>query len=863
MGRMLRLSLRRLTSDKRRAFSTGLAIILGVSFLSATLVLGDTMSAGFKGLFAEANAGIDLAVRNENGLGSPGDESFIRHTTDEALVGEVRAVPGVAVAVAEVRGTAQVIGSDGSAIGGDGPPTVGQSWIDDPVLNPFRIREGRAPVTEGEVLIDAYSAREGAIAVGDLIEVRVPDVIEVEVVGIAGFGDRDSFAGATFASFDEDTAQRWFTGEDQVSSILVRAADGTDAEALRNRVAAAVGDGSEVLTGSELASEQERAIEGDFLGFVKVLLLAFAGVALVVAGFSIYNTFTIMVSQRSRESSLMRALGASRSQVLWAVAAEAVLVGLAASALGALAGVGLADGLRRLMASAGMDMGMEALTVNSSALIVAVGVGLVITVLSSVIPAVRGSRAAPLAALRATAVEATSVGRARILAGAGTLLSGAATVAGSGRVAVGAAADGRAGGGAAALLALGAVAVLVGAVLLAPLAAIPFGRVVGKLTGLLWPSGRISGRLAGRNVVRNPRRTASSAVALVVGVAVVTLFATLAMSMKTALDDIVTRSFGGDIVVSSDWGSAGISPVTVADIEALPEVDRTLTLSYGRATIDGRDRDVVVTDITGLDALTELGVDEGSFAATGIGGLALSRPLADELGLAVGSTLTTGFADGERTDLVVGAVYGETDLMGDVLVHLDDYLPHAPRTPVEVVLLTVADGVDLDTVKASLIETSGRGGPNVQTRQEFIDSIAADLDQVLTMVYALLGLAVLIALMGIANTLALSVHERTREIGLLRAVGQSRRQLRATVRWESVVTAALGAVGGLALGTFLGWGVLRVAFARTTGVDSAFTVPTSSIATIVVLAVVAAVIASVRPARRAARLDVLDALATV
>jgi putative ABC transport system permease protein len=329
------------------------------------------------------------------------------------------------------------------------------------------------------------------------------------------------------------------------------------------------------------------------------------------------------------------------------------------------------------------------------------------------------------------------------------------------------------------------------------------------------------------------------------------------------MDDIVRRTFGGDIVVSSQWGSAGIGASVVDDIEALPEIDRSLTLSYGMATVDGSDRDVVVTDITGLDALTELGVDEGSFATTGPGRLAVSRQLADDLDLSVGSVLPAGFADGEVADLTVGAVYRETDFMGNVMMHPADYLPHAPQTTVEVVLVSLADGVDLEAAKATVVEMAGRGGPDVQTRDEFIDSIAAELDQALTMVYGLLGLAVLIALMGIANTLALSVHERTREIGLLRAVGQSRRQLRSTVRWESVVTAALGAAGGLALGTFLGWGVLRVAFARSEGLDSAFTVPTSSITTIVVLAVLAGVLASMRPARRAARLDVLDALATV
>ena len=851
---MIRLSLRRLLSDKRRTVGTGLAIVLGVAFLCATLVLSDTMRTGFAGLFGEANAGIDLAVRNETGFGEQGSELFLRGTTDEAVAARVAAVPGVAAVAAEVEGVAQIVGSDGDAIGGGGPPTVGAAWIDDPELNPFVIREGRAPAGPGEVVIDAGSASTGGLTLGDRVELRVPEVVQSEVVGIVGFGDRDAMAGATFAGVDHDTAQAWFTGPGQLTSVLVRAEDGVDAAALRNAVAAAAGGGSEVLTGADLTAEDEAAIASDFLGLVESALLAFAGVALVVAGFSINNTFMILVSQRSRESSLLRALGASRAQVLRAVAVESIVVGLVASLVGSFVGLGLAEVLRRLMASSGMDFGAGGLVVSGLSLALAVGVGLVITVLSSVLPAVRGSRAAPLAALRATAVEATVVGRFRVVVGGLFLAAGMALVVASGS-------------GGMAPLGGGALAALVGSVLLAPLAAVPVGLLLSRVTARLWPSGRIPGRLAGRNVVRNPRRTASSAVALVVGVTVVTLFATMAASMKTAMDDTVRRTFGGDIVVSAEWGSAGVSPGLAAAIGDLPEVEHAVPLRTGMVRIDGGDREVAVADPVALAPLADLGVAEGSLAATGPGQVAVSRAVADGLGLtvgsAVGSPVDIGFVDGATAALTVGAVYTETDLMGGVIVHPDDYLAHDDRALLDAVLVTVADGSDLGAAQAAVSGLARtQGDPDVMTRDEFIASVAGEVDQVLTLVYGLLGLAVLIALMGIANTLALSVHERTREIGLLRALGQSRSQLRATVRWESVVTAALGAAGGLALGTFLGWGVMRAAFADT-GFDAVFTLPVTSIVAIVVLAVAAGVVASVRPARRAARLDVLDALATV
>lgn len=851
---MIRLSLRRLLSDPRRTVATGLAIVLGVAFLAATLVLSHTMRTGFAGLFGEANAGIDLAVRNETGFGEEGSELFVRGTTDEALVARVGAVPGVAAAVAEVEGVAQIVGADGGAIGGGGPPTVGAAWIDDPELNPFVVREGRAPDRPGEVVIDAGSALTGGLGIGDEIELRVPEVVRAEVVGIVGFGDRDAMAGATFAGVDPDTAQAWFTGPDQVTSVLVRTEAGVDAAALAGRVREVAGAGHEVLTGADLTAEDRAAIESDFLGMVETALLAFAGVALVVAGFSINNTFMILVSQRARESSLLRALGASRAQVLRAVAVESTVVGLGASVVGTGVGLVLAEGLRRLLASSGTDFGAGGLVVAGSSLAVAVGVGLTITVLSSVLPAVRGSRAAPLAALRSTAVEATAVGRVRVGTGGAALVAGSALVV-------------AAGDGSMARLGAGSLLALVGTVLLAPVAAAPLGALVARLTGLLWPSGRIPGRLAGRNVVRNPRRTAASAVALVVGVTVVTLFATMAASVKTAMDDTVRRTFGGDLVVSAEWGSAGVSPALAAAIGGLPEVVHAVPLHTGVVRLDDADREVAVGDPVVLDRMADLGVTEGSLAGTGPGRVAVSEKAAGELGLApgdaVGATLPVGFVDGATAVLTVGAVYTETDLMGDVIVHAEDYLIHDDRAPLGVVLVTVADGVDLTTARAAVADLArGQGDPTVMTRDEFIDSVAGEVDQVLTLVYGLLGLAVLIALMGIANTLALSVHERTREIGLVRALGQSRSQLRATVRWESVVTAALGTVGGLGLGTFLGWGVMRAAFTDT-GFDAVFTLPVGSVAAIVALAVAAGVVASVRPARRAARLDVLDALATV
>ncbi|MGD9995892.1 MAG: ABC transporter permease [Ilumatobacteraceae bacterium] len=845
---MFRTVLHGMWSHKRRLVGTGTAVVLGVAFLVATLVLGDTMRTGFGQLIATGNAGTDVIVRNSTVL-EAGEEP-VRGQLDEAVVSRVAEVDGVGRAAAAVEGIAQVLAADGEPIGGNGPPTLAGNWIDDPDLNSWHLSSGRAPRADDEVVLDVSTADRGDLAIGDTATVLTPQPVEVTIVGLAKFGDLDGVSGATYVAFTMQAAQEHLIGRtDEITSVLVHADGSVSPETLRARVASVIPTNAEALTGSELTAEQQADMEGDFINFFETFLLAFAGIALLVATFSIHNTFSILVAQRTRESALLRALGASRRQIVGSVASEALVVGAGASAVGLGAGAGIAYGLKALLASIGLEMSMSGIVVEADSVVIAAAVGIVVTLVASLVPAIKASRVPPLAAMRDVAVDRTAASKTRALIGALLAAGGVALVVNATSSADGALA--RAG--------LGALIVVAGAVVLGPVAARPAAAVLGSPLPVLRGQ---TGRLARRNAMRNPRRTAGSASALMVGTAVVVLFTTFGASIKASLDDTVDRTFGGDLVIEQDgFSGATIDPAAVGAIEALPEVAAAAPLSGAVMRLDGADSDPLAVDPTQLAAILDLDVQSGDLAGMRSGQMAVSERYADDHGLALGSVLHGEFADGATSDLVVSAVYAEGDIVGDLLITRDDWMPHAGRAGDMVVLIDLADGVGLDEGKAAVdAATRQFAAPQVQTRDEYMDSVAAEIDQMLTFVYGLLALAVLIALMGIANTLSLSIHERTRELGLLRAVGQTRRQLRSSVRWESVIIAVFGTLGGIGLGTFLGWGLIR-ALAVQEGFGT-FAVPAGQLAVIVGLAAAAGVLAAVRPARRAARLDILEAIAT-
>jgi putative ABC transport system permease protein len=847
-------TLKGIAGHKRRFLATCTAVVLGVSFLTATLVLGTTVERSFTDMFAEANAGTAAVVRDATSIGA--SDVGQRGTVDPEVVARVAAVDGVAAAVPVVQGTAQVIGTDGTPIGGQGPPTIGGTWIDVPELNPYQLAEGRAPEASApggpvEVVVDRATADTGDLTIGSTTVLQTPAPTRVRVVGIATFGDNDSMAGSTYAGMVAAEATRLLAnGLPGASEVRVAAVPDTSDEELAERIRAAVPAGDEVLTGAQLTDEQVRQIDEDFLGMMTTMLLVFAGIALLVATFSIHNTFSIVAAQKARESALLRAIGATRGQVLGSVLLESLAVGLLATATGLGVGTVLAAGLNALLGASGVGLPVASLAVSAGSLAVGAVVGIAITVAAAIAPALQSSRVSPLAAMRASAVEATRIARARLV------LGGLALAAGVGLVAWGASGDGELG-----TVGLGALVAIVGFLMLGPLQARGAARVVG-LPGRLLRG--VTGRLAQENAVRNPRRTASTATALVIGMGVVSLFTVFGASLQASIEDEVTSSFGTtDLVVeATSFAGSGIGEGFTDEVRSVDGVDAVAPLAFADVRLDGADEMATITDPVALDAVSDLGLRAGSIGALDARSIAVSEAFAEERGWAAGTEVTTTFADGTNQPVTVAAVYEARGALGDVIVPDALWDAHAVRViGDQVVLIGLVPGTDLEAARSDVSAIAeGFGSPTVRDRQEYLDAVADQVGQMLVIVYVLLAVAVVIALLGIANTLSLSIHERTRELGVLRAVGQTRSQLRSTIRWEAIVVAVFGTLGGLGLGVLIGWGVVRAASGELS--MSTVAVPLGPMAVVLVAGALVGVLAAVRPARRASRIDVLRAIAT-
>ncbi|HSP27300.1 MAG TPA: FtsX-like permease family protein [Ilumatobacteraceae bacterium] len=859
---MFRFTLRDLWSRRRRLIATSTAVVLGVAFLFATLTLADTLRAGIGSIYAEQNAGLDVTVRNSTVLGT--DDLTRRSTLDASLADELGAIDGVDRVRPVIEGTAQIVAADGTDLGGNGPPTMAINWIDDEELNAFEVVDGRPPAPVGadqpvEIVIDQLSANEGDLDVGSLTTVKTPQATPAKVVGIASFAGRDSLGAATWVAFTDDDARRLLLFDSAatagaadtgaaVTSLAVVAADGVDVTALRDSITRALPAEAEALTGAELTEEYVAAAESDFIGFIRVFLLAFAAIALLVATLSIYNTFSILVAQRTRQSALLRAIGASRRQVLSATLLEGLATAVVATAIGLVVGCGLGLGLRELLAAFAIDL-PGSFVVSATSIAVAATTGIVVTVVACLLPAVRAAGVAPLAALREAAVDRSSASWGRAMVGglllaSGVLVAITATSSASGAFT-------RAG--------IGALLVVVGAVVIGPVVVGPVNTILGAPLHALRGE---SGRMAMRNARRNPRRTAATASGLLVGTAVVVLFTVLGSSVTASIDDTIDRTFGGDLVVlQQSFSGASIDPGFAPAIEATDDIETAAAMAIGPALVGGVESEVTAVDPARFGAVLDLGLVAGDVGNLAPGQFAASADEAESRGWMVDDVIEVALVDGSSRSLTLGALYTETDIAGDILVDVADINRAAGFEGDLAVLIGIADGVD-EVAAAATVDSLGEafGTPAAQTRTQYVDSIVSEVQILLGLIYGLLGLAILIAVMGIANTLALSMHERTRELGLLRAVGQTRSQLRSTVRWEALLIALFGTLVGVGLGVFLGWALTRaVATQEGFGV---FAVPPVPIAVIVAVGALAGVIAAVRPARRAARLDVLDALAT-
>jgi putative ABC transport system permease protein len=843
---MLRISLRTLRAHARRFTSTIIAVALGVAFLSGVLVMVATFQRSFDDMFTTGTAGTAAAVRSDTSI-DLGFGDAARGEIDESLGATIEGVEGVA-AVQPVRtGTAQIVGADGEIIGGGGPPQFGSEWITVDDLNPWRLTDGRAPEGPEEVVIDRASARQGDLEVGDTTQLFTPEPLDVTIVGVAKYGTADSPGPLTQAMFSQEGAIAHLGGTPgKVDSFLVAADDGVSQEAVTAAIADALPDGVEAITGEAL-TEESQEIGRDFISVMRPALLAFALIALLVGTFSIYNTFAIVVAQRTRDAALMRAIGASRRQVITSTLLEAGIVGLVGGLLGLAAGIGLAAGLGAVLSSF-TGLSSSSLLISGSTVAVALGVGVGVTVVAALLPARRASRVPPVAALREVAVDGGQVGRIRPVIGLATLALG-----------LGLGLNAAFGSGGASMAGGGAALLLLAAIVLAPSVAGPLVRVIGA------PISRIkgvSGLMARRNAVRNPRRTGSTATALVIGVAVVALFTVVAASIRTSLDEIIDRQIAGDVVVQGPDvdGFVGLAPSFQQVLRDLPETAAAVGVGSMPGTVDGEDEFLNFTNATGLDQVIDIDVSEGSTTEFGAGQIAVSEDYAEDHGLAMGDTLPVTYIDGVEEELTVALVYGETALAGPFFVDEATVTPHAPQVGPNVMLIKAVEGVTPEQLdEAAQAAAADWPGATIETREEFAETQGRSVDQMLMLIYVLLALSIGIALMGIANTISLSTLERRHELGLLRAVGQTRRQVRSMVRWEAVMVSSLGTLAGLAVGVGGGAMVIKAA-----GEDfNTVAIPIGTLIVVVLIGAAAGVLASARPAARAAKTDVLTAIASV
>jgi putative ABC transport system permease protein len=842
---MYKATFKSLASRKLRLVLSALAVVLGVMFVSGSFVLTDSLGKGFDRLFATVNSNLDVQVTAKPALQSERDGGPPVATLPVSLAEKVRAVAGVAKATPGVyTQNARVIGKNGKVVPTLGSPQSGQDWQDGTGL--VELRSGRGPTAPDEIAIDAGLAKTSGYKVGDRVGVLTLAPKKMfTVVGIFGYsGNRDSLGGSQATAFTMPVAQELLLGEkDQVSVIDVVAAGGVTPEQLRDDVKAAVGGDYQVRTGKETADAQAAGLK-TFLNFFTYVLLGFAGVALFVGIFLILNTFSMLVAQRTRELALMRAIGASRGQVIGSVLLEASVIGVIASVLGLGAGVGVGAGIAAAFSSFGGTNLDLSIGVPPAAVIASFVVGLGVTLVAATVPAVRASRIPPVAAMRDAATpdkpltKITTFGAVVLVAGAtamGFALTGNASLW---------------------LLMVGVLLTFVGVALLTPIISRPIVSLLGRLFAWSMP-----GQLGRRNSARNPRRTAVTAGALMVSIALVTGVSTILASATTSISKSVEKTLQADLVISGQQTGPTpktFDPAVVGKVAALPGVQRVAALYQAMGTADGSHTFFgAVNDMDATRRVLGLQAASGNIEQLRAGQLIVDEKTAKDRGLTVGKTVEVQLPRGVATTYTVSGIYQKNDASNGILLPLDAVKDFAVPSP-SMGMIQLAKGADTGQVQAS-VDKLLADSPEVTVvdRSAFVDQQTSQFDTILVFIQILLALAIVIAVLGIINTLALSVIERTRELGLLRAIGLRRSQTMRMITVESVVISLFGTLLGIAVGIGLGAAVVRAL--KDEGFTS-FTLPWTQMAIYLVAAAAIGVVAAILPAVRAARLNVLQAI---
>ena len=848
---MNRIAFRGLLERKARTAYTLLAVVLGVALIAGTFVLTDTISRSFDRLVATTGENVDVKVLSRDG-GSAFGNATAASTIPASLEQKVRGVDGVAaVGSAYTALSVTMVDDRGKRVGPtQGAPTLAFSATDQR-FDPFEYT-GKVPSRAGEIAISRQAAADAGLHIGDRIRVQgTEDIHAYKLVGLTTFAGASSLGGAVFAVLTLPDVQTLAGDPGKVTQIDVQARPGVSQVELKQRVSAAVGAGVLVRTGAQDTKERTQDLS-KILSYLQRGLLIFGFVALLVGAFVIFNTFTITVAQRTREFGMLRTIGTSRRQVLWAVVLEALAIGVAGSVLGLLAGIGVAPLLSGLLKSVGFGLPASGLVIAVRTVAVAVGLGTVVTLLSSLAPAIRATRISPMEAMRDDATGSSRRRRrwVRTLQG-GVAALGLALM-------LGGLFGGLATSPALLLLGVGAVLVFIGVGLLSPLFVGPLAALIGRP---LVAVGGVAAKIARGNAVRAPGRTAGTASALMVGVALVAFVAIFVNGFKASFSGAFEKAVVADQVVVD---RSGLTPEAVAPAAArLPGVAAAANLRVGEGKLPSGEK----VALAGLDprlapAVVRVQWVKGSddaLRAMGPQDAMLEKGWAKDRHLGVGSTFVLRNPRREPVRLTVRGTYEDRgQLLGDVVLPERTLREDFGARSVVAALIASAPGASKDTVHAELTALLARDFPTLeaQTRQEFIDSQVGSVNQILYVFYALLALSVIIALFGIVNTLALSVYERTRELGLLRAVGASRRQVRRIIRGEAVITAVMGAVLGLLIGVLFG-----VLVSRPLGSEGfVLALPIGTLAVLLVLGALAGVVAAIFPSRQASRIDVLQAL---
>ena len=858
---MLRLTIKNLLDKKIRFALTTLAVIVSVASVVGVFVLTDSLRASFSGLAGDIAGGSDLTVRVVQDVG----QEFDRPPFDEAFADDIAAVDGVEEIIPGVFSfnDTVIIDGDGEAIRPQGPPALGFSW--DPTT--FFIAAGEVPDAFGEFATDVSTAADNDLIIGQTYAIDGPlRQEEFTLVGTFRFGSPDEHTslGQTMAAFELEQSQDFLNRPDQYDAVAVIVEPTAEVSAVQSAIQDVIGRDLEVVTSEVIEDENAEGFD-EFISIFNNILLAFAFIIVFVATFIINNTFQIVVSQRIRELGLLRAIGATGQQVSRSVYFEALLVGLFSTVVGILFGILLGQGLRGALNALGFSLPAGPIELQPRTIIWAAAIGIGVTMLSAIVPARRSRTISPIAAIQNDQrLAGASLTRRLWVGGVMTTIGGLLLVLGLfvASTTVGVLTN----------VAIGAVLVFIGVNTLSPSFARPVANALGAPIAKLFGT---TGEIARGNAARSPRRTASTAGALMIGLALVGMAGVVGSSLTKTFLDTLDNAVEADYFVQSSSGgfdpSVTFSEEIATEIADLPEFDTVVRYRFaqGSMRVDGSNKDIFAADFDLVESHLDADIIEGGLTdADPATGIALHQDPAEDLGVGLGDTIAATFPDGLTEELTVVAIYTDSSIFGNWLIDNDVWEAHFTRTGLAFASATVAGFSDdlpqaeqdalLEQAAAAITPVTERFPTIIaESRVEFRQSQQDQLNSFLAVIFVLLALSLVIALIGIANTLALSVFERTREIGLLRAVGMTRRQLRRAIRWEAVIIAVFGAILGLILGVIFG---IAAVIAIPDTFISIVSVPYVQLVVYVVIAAIAGILAAILPARRAARLNVLDAI---